>query len=170
MARVLNNSPKAAQLSANSLLSTAEPVQCLSGSGCERSDSFGTDSDAWCVSSLLGDSAPSGPPVPPPVMAPADGPDCLASSVAAATRDASALDPSPSPSGDSLEHISSLLDRLPSDLTADQRERAETFIRGYANVFSTSEFDIGRTNIIPHRIDTGDSLSLIHISEPTRPY
>ena len=52
-ARILNNSPKAAKLFANSLLSTAEPVQCLSGSGCERSGSFGTDSDAWCASSLF---------------------------------------------------------------------------------------------------------------------
>jgi len=86
----------------------------------------------------FGDSAPSGPPVPPPAMAPADGTDCLASSVAAATLDATALDSSPSPSGDPLEHISSLLDRLPSDLTPDQRERAETIIRGYANVFSCS--------------------------------
>ena len=92
VARVLNKSPKAAQLFANSLLSTAETVQCLSGSGCERSGSFGTDSDAWCASSLLGDSDPSGPPDPLPAMAPADGTDCHASSVAAATLDASALD------------------------------------------------------------------------------
>ena len=49
-----------------------------------------------------------------------------------------------------------MLDRLPSDLTPDQRDRAESFIRCYANVFSASEFDIGRTNIIPHRIDMGD--------------
>ena len=128
VARVLNNSPKPAQLFVNSLLSTAEPVQCLSGAGCERSGSFSTDSDAWCASSL-GDSDPSGPPdLPPamapdlpPAMAPADGTDCHASSVAAATLDVSALDPSPSPSGDPLEHISGLLDGLPSDLTPDQR-------------------------------------------------
>jgi len=44
---------------------------------------------------------------------------------------------------------------LPDDLTLDQKQRAETFIRSRANVFSRSEFDIGRTNIIPHRIDTG---------------
>jgi len=90
-------------------------------------------------------------------MASADGTDRLTSSVAAATLDASALDSSPSPSGDQLEHISSLLSGLPSVLTPDQRERAETFIRGYANVFSTPEYDIGRTDIILHRIDTGDS-------------
>ena len=52
VAHVLNNSPKAAKLFADSLLSTAEPVQRLSGSGCEPSDSFAVDSDAWCASSL----------------------------------------------------------------------------------------------------------------------
>jgi len=45
---------------------------------------------------------------------------------------------------------------LPDDLTLDQKQRAETFIRSRVNVFSHSEFDIGRTNIIPHCIDTGE--------------
>ena len=85
VARVLNNSFKAAKLFANSLLSTAEPVQCLSGSGCEPPDSFAIDSDAWCASSLFDDSTSPVLPVPPPAMAPADETDCLASSVAAAT-------------------------------------------------------------------------------------
>jgi len=54
------------------------------------------------------------------------------------------------------DHIESLLQRLPDDLTLDQKQRAETFIHSHKNVFSRSEFDIGRTTIIPHRIDTGD--------------
>jgi len=41
-------------------------------------------------------------------------------------------------------------------LTPKQRDRVETSIRSYANVFSRSEYDIGRTNIIPHCIDTGE--------------
>jgi len=68
-----------------------------------------------------------------------------------------ASDSSSPPSEDQLGHIDSLLRALPLDLMADQWERAETFIRNYANVFSKSEYDIGRTNIIPHRIDMGDS-------------
>jgi len=139
VACVLNNSPKPTMLLANSLLSTAEPVQCLYGAACEPSDSFSADSDAWCASSLFDDSTLPVPPDPLPAMASADETERLASSVAAATLDASASDSSPSPSRDQLEHIDSLLRGLPSDLTPDQREHAETFIRSYANVFSTSE-------------------------------
>ena len=46
---------------------------------------------------------------------------------------------------------------LPDNLTLEQKQRAEEFIHARANVFSRSEFDIGRTNIIPHRIETGDN-------------
>jgi len=79
------------------------------------------------------------------------------SSVSAATSDSLASGLSTSPSGDQLEHIDILLHSLPLDLTPDQQEHAETFIRSYANIFSKWEYDIGRTNIIPHPIDTGDS-------------
>ena len=140
VARVLNNSPKPTTLFANSLLSMAEPVQCLSGAGCEPSDSFSADSDAWCASSLLDEPTLPVPPVSLSAMTSTDETDCLASSVAAATLDAMAPGSLPSPSGDQLEHIDSLLHGLPSDLTPDQRECAETFIRSYANVFSTSEY------------------------------
>jgi len=54
------------------------------------------------------------------------------------------------------DHLDSLLRGLPPDLTDAQRDRAEAFIRSRASVFSRSEYDIGRTSIIPHRIDTGE--------------
>jgi len=57
---------------------------------------------------------------------------------------------------DQQDHIGSLLHSLPSDLTDEQRDHTEAFIRSHANVFSWSEYDIGCTNIIPHRIDMGD--------------
>jgi len=47
VARVLNNS-KPKMLSANSLLSMAEPVQCLSSTGCRSIDSVFADSNACC--------------------------------------------------------------------------------------------------------------------------
>ena len=50
-----------------------------------------------------------------------------------------------------------LIDPLPTDLSHDQRRQAEEFIKSRAHVFSRSEFDIGRTDILFHRIDTGDS-------------
>ena len=154
---VLNNSPKPKTLSANSLLSMAELVHCLSGTSCEPIDSLFADGNACCDSLLLDESALPASSSPQPATVSTDETELLASSVSAVTSDVLVPGSSSSPSGDQLEHIDSLLRGLPSDLTPDQRERAETFIRSYANVFSTSEYDIGRTNIIPHRIDTGDS-------------
>jgi len=78
-----------------------------------------------------------------------------ASSISSATVEATASDSSSSSEGQ-LDHIDGLLCSLPDDLTLDQEQHAETFIRSRANVFSHSEYDIGRTNIIPHRIDTGE--------------
>ena len=50
-----------------------------------------------------------------------------------------------------------LIDGLPDHLTPEQRVMAEIFIRSRANIFSRSEFDIGQTDILKHRIDTGDN-------------
>jgi len=58
---------------------------------------------------------------------------------------------------DPYSHIQCLLNGSPGDLTEDQCARATAFIRSRSNVFSRSEYDIGRTWIIPHRIDTGDN-------------
>ena len=54
-------------------------------------------------------------------------------------------------------HVQCLIDGLPDHLTSEQRVMAEKFIRSRANIFSRSEFDIGRTDILKHRIDTGDN-------------
>jgi len=54
-------------------------------------------------------------------------------------------------------HIQCLLNGLPDDLTAEQLACTTAFIRSRSNVFSRSEYDIGRTMIIPHCIDTGDN-------------
>jgi len=59
--------------------------------------------------------------------------------------------------GDASDHIDSLLHSLPLDLSDEQCDHAEAFICSRANVFSRSEYDIGRTNIILHRIDTSDN-------------
>ena len=58
---------------------------------------------------------------------------------------------------DPYSHIQCLIDGLPDDLTDEQRAHAKAFIQSRSNVFSRSEYDIGRTRIIPHRIDTGDN-------------
>jgi len=58
---------------------------------------------------------------------------------------------------DPYSHIQCLLDGLPDDLTDKQHARAAAFIQSRSSVFSRSEYDIGRTRIILHRIDTGDN-------------
>jgi len=85
-----------------------------------------------------------------------------AAGICAPTADATAATETPPstdmPAADDLHsHIRCLVDGLPDDLTDEQRARATAFIRSRSNVFSRSEYDIGRTRIIPHRIDTGDN-------------
>jgi len=55
-------------------------------------------------------------------------------------------------------HVQCLIDDLPKDLTPCERQLAENFIRSRAHSsFSKADFDIGRTDIIKHRIDTGNN-------------
>jgi len=82
----------------------------------------------------------------------AAGTDAITAPVA----DATAATDKPA-ADDPHSHIQCLIDGLPDDLTDEQRARATAFIRSRSNVFSRSEYDIGRTRIIPHRIDTGDN-------------
>ena len=58
-------------------------------------------------------------------------------------------------SGAYEEHLQPLYQSLPSDLSDEERLRAEQFIRDNETLFSKSEFDIGRTDLVQHRIDTG---------------
>lgn len=53
-------------------------------------------------------------------------------------------------------HVDELINRLPTELTEEQRIKAATLIRKNAGVFSRSPFDLGRTDLISHQIDTGD--------------
>jgi len=61
-----------------------------------------------------------------------------AASVSTAMDDATASRPSTHSTEGLQDHIESLLQRLPDDLTLDQTQCAETFIRSRANVFSRS--------------------------------
>ena len=61
------------------------------------------------------------------------------------------------PLGEGSSHLASLFDALPADLSPVDRAATGDFIHKYAHVFSKSEFDLGRTSLIPHKIDTGQS-------------
>jgi hypothetical protein len=55
------------------------------------------------------------------------------------------------------EHVQCLVDALPADLTAEQRQHAIDFIISHSDQFSKSEYDLGRTRLVQHHIDTGDN-------------
>jgi hypothetical protein len=52
-------------------------------------------------------------------------------------------------------HIQCLLEKIPDHLSATEKQKAEDLIKGYANLFSRNEFDLGRNSWLPHRTDQG---------------
>ena len=142
----------------NSFLSVAEPVQCLSGTDSSHTSGIVFAEPVYpCGSGLFDESTLSAKSSCLSAMVTADAADASASSAAATTAEAPAAGSSSPSSEAQSNHIDSLLCNLPAELTSEQKDRAEQLIRSYAHVFSRSEYDIGRTSIIPHRIDTGEN-------------
>ena len=56
--------------------------------------------------------------------------------------------------------IQSMIDEIAADLTEVQKEQVEKLLLDNKAVFSTSEFDLGRTDLVRHTIDTGTQPSL----------
>ena len=56
-----------------------------------------------------------------------------------------------------LEIIGPTLDKLPSDITDQQRHQIVEFLREYDDMFSRGTFDMGRTTLVEHSIDTGQN-------------
>lgn len=57
--------------------------------------------------------------------------------------------------GDECEPVADLIDALPSELTENERAKAIELLKRHESVFSRGEFDVGRTDLICHRINTG---------------
>jgi predicted aspartyl protease len=53
-------------------------------------------------------------------------------------------------------HLRKMIEQLPTELTTEQRQEALDLVSDFLGSFSKSEFDIGRTDLIPHSIDTGN--------------
>jgi len=56
-----------------------------------------------------------------------------------------------------VEHIKCLFKASPTELSEGQRAEAIEFLHNNAAVFSKGEFDIGRTDLVEHKIETPDS-------------
>jgi hypothetical protein len=69
--------------------------------------------------------------------------------------------------GENYSHVKPIIDSLPAELTDCERQRAVEVIMRNADVFSKHEFDIGCTDLVKYRIDTGDHRP---IAEPLRPH
>ena len=56
-----------------------------------------------------------------------------------------------------LEHLQDLFDRSSHDLDGEQKQKLKDLLLEFQDVFADGNGRIGRTNLINHRIDTGDA-------------
>jgi len=64
---------------------------------------------------------------------------------------------SKSTGGETYEHIQSVVDSLPSELSVEERFKAVELLHQYQDVLSRHEYDLGRTSLIEHTIDTSEA-------------
>ena len=50
-----------------------------------------------------------------------------------------------------------MIDHIDLDLTDEQNQKVHQLLQENRGVFSTSEFDLGRTDLVRHKIDTGSN-------------
>ena len=158
VARVCNYSNEPFELRANYCLARAEPVEYI-----PRSEE--KPRGEWCVDkgdvNMLSVSTGTVGTTDSPPTAGRNPVATLSATTAGASTTAAGADmpvidattatdvspPTDSPTtDDSSSHIRCLIDGLPDDLTDEQRARATAFIRSWSDVFSRSEYDIGRTH------------------------
>ena len=53
-------------------------------------------------------------------------------------------------------HIKDLYEKCTSDLGIEDKQKAKALLLRYAHLFSTSDEDVGRTDLVKHKINTGD--------------
>lgn len=66
-------------------------------------------------------------------------------------------------------HVQDLLQRSSKGLTQEQVMRLRNLLKKYAAVFSQGEDDLGCTNVVQHRIDTGSSAPMRHAPRRVAP-
>jgi len=58
------------------------------------------------------------------------------------------------------EIVDSLLQQLPDGLDAEQRQQVRQLLHSYQDIFSTATYDMGRTSLVEHEINTGNHKSI----------
>jgi hypothetical protein len=64
-----------------------------------------------------------------------------------------------------LQHLLPILDSLSSELSTEEVRVAKQFIMRYADIFSKNEFDIGRTDVIRHSLNTSTNTRLDNLCD-----
>jgi len=157
VARMCNYSNEPFELRANYCLARAEPVEYIPRSGEKPRGEWCIDKgDVNVLSVSTGavettDSPPTAGRDPVEISSTTTvGASTTAAGADMPVVDATTATDVPPPmdqptTDDSSSHIQCLIDGLPDDLTDEQRARAAAFIRSRSDVFSRSEYNIGRT-------------------------
>jgi len=57
----------------------------------------------------------------------------------------------------STDLVATLAKNMPEDLTIEQRQEVTDVLSRYTDIFSTGPYDMGRTSLVEHTIDVGNS-------------
>ena len=60
-------------------------------------------------------------------------------------------------SAGNFSHLLLVIESLPPELLVEEQPKAVRLVHLFPDVFSCSEFDLGRTSLITHHIDTGEA-------------
>jgi len=63
--------------------------------------------------------------------------------------------------GPEFQHIQSVIDSLPRELSVVERREAIELLQMYQDVFSKSEYDLGRITLTEHRIDMSMTMTCL---------
>jgi len=59
--------------------------------------------------------------------------------------------------GESQEWIQQLMDKVHESVTTEEKQKLEEILKAHSDCFSLHEYDLGRTAVVKHQIDTGSS-------------
>ena len=135
--RIVNTTAKPQTLSRGTCLGSLQPVDVIE----ESASAAASTSAAASASAATSTSA--------------------AASTSTATSTSTSASPQSWASADvrspplAADMMTALMEQLPDDLTDDQRQQVQELIHRYGDVFSSGAFDMGRTTLVEHSIDTG---------------